>query len=158
MKLLNRSLAVAILATVSLALVGCGDDDDNTVMTDDLVIELSWTQAGADLDLGVAGPNQLFAGLGDVEINGAIVTDGSVTSSRDIIDGPGTETITFDDSAEDGTYTVIVDAVGPGQGFDEIEYDLRIESDRTTETRSGTLTEDEEVTITFTKDRGTLTF
>ncbi|MEM9834950.1 MAG: hypothetical protein AAF828_00525 [Bacteroidota bacterium] len=140
---MKNLLYLALFAMIFVT--ACGDDDEGSGGAEgDLTITLTWDQADADLDLGLAAP-------GGVEIS-----DGDAEHSGDILQGPGEESITFMNTAQDGTYTaVIVHFDGAG----EVPYTLVIESANTTRTFNETISSNSFVdNFMFVKSGGTLTF
>lgn len=104
-----KNLFYSLFAFAILALaMGCNKDDDggnNGGGTgggmDDLEISMNWETVGVDLDLGVIDPTGGIAGSG-------VAVNSNATSTPDDLEGPGTETITFDNNAPDGNYVVTV--------------------------------------------------
>lgn len=142
-----------LLLSALILFPACGNDDDGGTNLDnpgDLTLKISWDAANADFDLSILGPTNLIIGGGFVN-NPAP----GISSSPDVLAGPGEEIIAFDNVAPDGSYFVQLDLISASAASD---VRLEIFSSGTSRTFDETMMDGQTINYSFTKNGGTLNF
>lgn len=149
------SLQILFAFLTLLSTTACFEDDDtSTANFDNLEISLSWETPGVDLDLDLTDPNGGLAG-------GGTTLGSNATSTQDILEGPGVETISFDENAPNGQYIV---KVSINQLDVSSPFKLTVRSDNSVNTfeqeiiNDSSEASDGSFVLTFQKNGGNLTF
>ncbi|MEM8583738.1 MAG: hypothetical protein AAGF87_05685 [Bacteroidota bacterium] len=158
---MKNALYLGLLA-IALFASACGNDDDggDTPMNflpneNDLLIKLNWTTADAEFDLiEVLAPGGVVMDSEGFDTG----TIANVVFSGDDADSPGEESIRFNDSAPDGSYTVFYDTGFTEDDDESYMATLEITSQGTSQTFTNSIDSEGEVEINFTKTGGRLTF
>ncbi|MEM7571605.1 MAG: hypothetical protein AAF433_01840 [Bacteroidota bacterium] len=142
-----------LFLTFLILLPACSNDDDDGTNLDnpgDLTLKISWDAADADFDLSILGPTNLIIGGGFVN-NPAP----GISSSPDVLSGPGEEIIAFDNAAPDGSYFVQLDLASAPAARD---VRLEIVSSGTSRTFDESMVDGQTINYSFTKNGGNLNF